>query len=147
MEVVTLTTVHCRSPNMNINGLSDLAWKEVVFPANNFNAGPMDGVVCVLSVFGHSRLQITRLYRFPVFIEPGAQFSCRFTDLNCITILTLDIVNDPTFLSIRDLILWSHQALAEGAMCLKEYLLLKYVPTDESSFFHAYILFFSSAAQ
>ena len=30
---------------MNINGLSDLAWKEVVFPADNFNTGPVDGVV------------------------------------------------------------------------------------------------------
>ena len=33
-------------------------------------------------------------------------------------ILTLDIVNDPTFLFIRDLILWSHQTLAEAAMWL-----------------------------
>ena len=75
-------------------------------------------VVCVLSVFRHSRLQITCLYRFPVFIEPGAQFSCRFTDVIYTTILTLDILNVPTFLFIRDLILWSHQTLAEGVMGL-----------------------------
>ena len=42
-EVATLITVQCRSPDMNINDLSDLARKEVVFPANNFNTGPVDG--------------------------------------------------------------------------------------------------------
>lgn len=60
-EVLALITVHCRSSSMNIYGLSYLSWQQVVIPANNFYTGPVDWVTCVLSLFGHSRFEITCL--------------------------------------------------------------------------------------
>lgn len=43
---------------MNNYGLEGLASKAVVFLANNVYTGPVDGVTCVLSMFGHNRVAL-----------------------------------------------------------------------------------------
>ena len=46
-RVVALITVHFRSPTMTVYGLAHLAWKQEVFLANYFYAGPVDGRLCI----------------------------------------------------------------------------------------------------
>ena len=46
-KVVALITVHFRSPIMNVYGLAYLAWKQVVFLANYFYTGTVDGFRCI----------------------------------------------------------------------------------------------------
>ena len=46
---------------MNVYGHKYLVRKQVVFLANDFYTGPVDGVACTL-VFRHSRLEIAGLH-------------------------------------------------------------------------------------
>ena len=46
-KVVALITVHFRSPIMNVYGLAYLARKQVVFLANYFYTGTVDGFRCI----------------------------------------------------------------------------------------------------
>ena len=56
---------------MVLHSLCESRW---FFLANDFYTGPFNGVACVLSMFGHSRLKIADLHRIPVFIWPSSQF-------------------------------------------------------------------------
>ena len=67
-KLPSLITVDCPSYNMNVYGLVDNAWKDVVFLANKFYTGPVDGLICVLSYFRHSRHEIIGLHWFLMFI-------------------------------------------------------------------------------
>ena len=47
-KLVALITVHFQAPSKNVYRLANLAWKQVVFLANNFFTSPVGGVALVL---------------------------------------------------------------------------------------------------
>lgn len=82
-KVVALITIHCPFSSMNVHDLAYLSWQQVVLPASNFYTGPVDRVTCVLSVFGHSRFEITGLRsvkQFCSLIKTRLRITANVTD-------------------------------------------------------------------
>lgn len=61
-KLVALITVHFQAPSKNVYPLANLAWKEVVFLANNFFTGPVGGVALVLRrLISHKTIRRLRI--------------------------------------------------------------------------------------